>query len=335
MANISSSDTAAAAVNVTVTTTDIRQPHVSSTTIVESGHCEVGKSFGMGSYFNLKHTIKIYYEIHGIGPNKLLFIMGLNNTAESWDHQINYFGNHPDYQVCVFDNRGVGYSDAPAGFYSTSQMAHDVIDLCEYLGWTKNIHLIGVSMGGMISQELVLAKPQYFKSLCLTSTTPGMTLPPLLCVTTLSKLMFIRNPLDKIDIVVKLLFPNEWLRAPAPPGSSHATNEEHILETYRQRIAKRGIQPVNGAIGQMAACIRHYCSPSRTLDNLINPANSHYLAKQLNADFECWEGSGHALPNEQAERYNNLLDLHFRKSALDYVILFLMTPEIYQDRVIL
>ncbi|GES92615.1 alpha/beta-hydrolase [Rhizophagus clarus] len=305
MANTSSSATiTAAAVNFKATT---RQPHISSTTIVESGYCEAGKSFGAGSYFNSTHTIKIYYEIHGNGPNKLLFIMGLNNTSESWDHQIHYFGNHPDYQICVFDNRGVGYSDAPAGFYSTSQMAHDVIDLCEYIGWTKNIHLIGVSMG-------------------------GMTLPPLLCVTTLSRLLFIRNPLDKIDIVVKLLFPNEWLRAPAPPGSSHATNEEHILETFRQRIAKRGIQPVNGAIGQMAACIRHYCSPSRlhrikcyisqilvitgTLDNLVNPANSYYLAKQLNAEFECWEGSGHALPNEQAERYNNLLDFHFRKSGL-------------------
>ena len=57
-------------------------------------------------------------------------------------------------------------------------MAHDVIDLCEHIGWTNNVHLIGVSMGGMISQELMLAKPQYFRSLCLTSTTPGMTLPP-------------------------------------------------------------------------------------------------------------------------------------------------------------
>jgi pimeloyl-ACP methyl ester carboxylesterase len=53
-----------------------------------------------------------------------------------------------------------------------------------------------------------------------------------------------------------------------------------------------------------------------TWDNLINPANSFYLAEQLNADFECWEGSGHALPNEQAERYNNLLDVHFRKAGL-------------------
>ncbi|RIA97065.1 Alpha/Beta hydrolase protein [Glomus cerebriforme] len=258
--------------------------------------------------------------------------MGLNTTAESWEYQVKYFGSHPDYQVCVFDNRGVGHSDAPAGFYSTSQMAHDVIDLCEYIGWTKNVHLIGISMGGMISQELVLAKPQYFKSLCLTSTTPGMTLPPLLCVTTLSKLLFIKDPLNKVDIMVKLLFPNEWLEAPAPSGSPHATNKEHILETFHQRILRRGIQPINGAIGQIAACIRHYCSPSRltrikyyisqilvvtgTWDNLINPANSDYLAKRLNAEFECWEGSGHALPNEQDERYNNLLDIHFRKAGL-------------------
>jgi hypothetical protein len=73
MANTSSSATikAETAVNVNVTTTNIRQSHISSTTIVESGYCEVGKSF------NSKHTIKIYYEIHGNGPNKLLFIMGM------------------------------------------------------------------------------------------------------------------------------------------------------------------------------------------------------------------------------------------------------------------
>src|SRR5439155_27025325 len=65
---------AAAAVNVNVTTTNIRQPHIS---LITSGYCEVGKSFGKDSYFSLKHTIKIYYEIHGNGPNKLLFIMGM------------------------------------------------------------------------------------------------------------------------------------------------------------------------------------------------------------------------------------------------------------------
>jgi hypothetical protein len=42
--------------------------------------------------------------------------------------------------------------------------------------------------------------------------------------------MFIRNPLDKVDIVVKSLFPKEWLEAPAPPDSLHATNEDRILE---------------------------------------------------------------------------------------------------------
>ncbi|CAG8512723.1 6114_t:CDS:10 [Funneliformis mosseae] len=253
-------------------------------------------------------------------------LLGLNLTSESWEYQIRHFGSHPDYQVCVFDNRGVGYSDAPPGFYSTSQMAHDIIDLCEHIGWTNNVHLIGVSMGGMIAQELVLAKPLFFKSLCLTSTTPGMSLPPLLAVTTISKLMFIRNPLEKVEITVRLIYPKEWLEAPAPPGSPHPTNEKHMLDKFLERMTSRGIQPVN------AACLRHYCSPDRlrrikhnipqilvvtgSWDNLIRPENSYYLAEQLNADFEYWEGSGHALPGEQAERYNDLLDVHFRKAGL-------------------
>ena len=52
--------------NIISSVTISRHPHM-----VGSGYCEVGKSFR-------KHTdtIKIYYEIHGNGPNKLLFIMG-------------------------------------------------------------------------------------------------------------------------------------------------------------------------------------------------------------------------------------------------------------------
>lgn len=43
------------------------------------------------------------------------------------------------------------------GIYKTSEMAKDTVDLLEFLGWTadRSVHLFGVSMGGMISQELV------------------------------------------------------------------------------------------------------------------------------------------------------------------------------------
>lgn len=56
-------------------------------------------------------------------------------------------------------------------------MAHDVIDLMDHFGWTKNIHLDGVSMGGMIALELVSRWPERFGSLVLTSTTAGRQIP--------------------------------------------------------------------------------------------------------------------------------------------------------------
>lgn len=80
--------------------------------------------------------------------------------------------------MLIFENRGMGLSDAPSGLYSTAQMAHDVIDLLDHCGWKDNVHLDGVSMGGMIALELASTWPERFSSLVLTSTTSGRQVPP-------------------------------------------------------------------------------------------------------------------------------------------------------------
>lgn len=72
----------------------------------------------------------------------------------------------------------MGLSDAPSGLYTTSQLAYDVKDLLDHVGWEKDIHVDGVSMGGMIAMELVITWPDRFSSLVLTSTTSGRQVPP-------------------------------------------------------------------------------------------------------------------------------------------------------------
>jgi homoserine acetyltransferase len=49
-------------------------------------------------------------------------------------------------------------------------MVIDTVELLDHLEWKSNVHLVGASMGGMISLQLLAHYPQYFTSACLIST---------------------------------------------------------------------------------------------------------------------------------------------------------------------
>lgn len=102
---------------------------------------------------------KLSYELHGHGPSRIVWIMGLGGVKQTWQRQTKDFGHtEADKYTCLlFDNRGMGESDKPILRYTTSEMAKDVIELLDHVGWTepRSVHVVGISMGGMISQELV------------------------------------------------------------------------------------------------------------------------------------------------------------------------------------
>lgn len=85
--------------------------------------------------------------------------MGLGAFKTAWQRQTKDFAHtkSSSYKSLIFDNRGIGESDKPLHRYSTWHMASDTIDLLDGLGWTsdRQLHVIGISMGGMIAQELV------------------------------------------------------------------------------------------------------------------------------------------------------------------------------------
>ena len=86
-----------------------------------------GRGYRKGADKGYRCFGKINYEVHGTGPIKLVFIMGLRAPLIAWQRQIRYFGHeHGDrYSMLVFDNRGVGSSDKPLMRYTTSEMALD------------------------------------------------------------------------------------------------------------------------------------------------------------------------------------------------------------------
>lgn len=113
--------------------------------------------------------INISYKVQGKGE-PLVLIMGLGGEGGDWLLQARTFKRY--YRVITFDNRGVGRSDKPAEPYTVKTMADDTVGLMDYLGIDK-AHILGVSMGGMITQEVAINYPERVKKLILVSTDAG------------------------------------------------------------------------------------------------------------------------------------------------------------------
>jgi pimeloyl-ACP methyl ester carboxylesterase len=100
------------------------------------------------------NDIDLHYELEGDGPDTIVLINGLADDLETWVLQMEDF-LAAGYRVLRIDNRGVGQSSAPPGPYTSRMLADDAKALVDELGIT-GFHLMGTSMGGMISQEYAI-----------------------------------------------------------------------------------------------------------------------------------------------------------------------------------
>ncbi len=105
--------------------------------------------------------INLYYRICGKGE-PLVLIAGWGTNLRSWAFQLPAFRKR--FMVLRFDNRGVGKSDKPDGPYSMKLMAADVIGLMDYLH-IATANILGLSMGGMIAQEVAINYPDRVRKL--------------------------------------------------------------------------------------------------------------------------------------------------------------------------
>ena len=113
--------------------------------------------------------INLYYEIQGSG-DPLLLIMGYAFSSGHWFVIRDRLAE--EYRVILYDNRGTGRSDKPDIPCTAEMMAEDAVGLLEVLG-VERANIFGVSMGGMIAQEIALNYPKHLKNLILGCTSCG------------------------------------------------------------------------------------------------------------------------------------------------------------------
>ncbi|KAI9341000.1 hypothetical protein DFJ73DRAFT_961556 [Zopfochytrium polystomum] len=144
--------------------------------------------------------VRIYYELFGTGPTRLVLVSGLGATGAGWYPNITrLLALYPSrLQILVIDNRAIGFSTTDPtllGQFSIKDMAMDVERVMDHVGWGEphegsgggtggtgccDVHVVGHSMGGMIVQEMLLlpsAKRRYRAAVLLSTTAVGRAMP--------------------------------------------------------------------------------------------------------------------------------------------------------------
>ncbi len=113
--------------------------------------------------------IRMRYD-EGGNPRRPAVILSnsMSTTLEMWDPQWEKLCK--EFHVIRYDTRGHGQTDAPSGAYTMGALADDLIGLMDALE-IKTAHFVGLSLGGMISQQIAVAEPERVQSLCLIATT--------------------------------------------------------------------------------------------------------------------------------------------------------------------
>jgi len=114
--------------------------------------------------------VELYYEMTGEGE-PLLLIHGLGSSVRDWQEQVPFFAEQ--FQVITVDVRGHGRSTKPPGPYSVPKFTEDIVKLLQSLH-VGPVHVIGLSMGGMIAFQMGVSWPQMVRSLVIVNSGPEL-----------------------------------------------------------------------------------------------------------------------------------------------------------------
>ena len=254
--------------------------------------------------------IELSYDRGGEGP-PLLMIMGMSGTKHHWGEAV-LERLREDFEVIVYDHRDAGDSTRTGAPFTIADLAEDAAGLLRALDIDR-AHVMGISMGGMVAQELALAYPESLFTLTLGCTYCGGEGSSLTGEAVRRRIMEGMRSGDRERAIR-----TSWEINVSP---SFAANEEAYARFLQTGLRYGVAIPV--IIEQMRAITGHDTSQRLpalelpalvihgTLDQLLPVQNGYKIAELIpDARLEILEGIGHMFFLEQPEHTAELLRTH-------------------------
>jgi 3-oxoadipate enol-lactonase len=242
--------------------------------------------------------ISLHYETMGRGE-PLLFIHGLGCSGRDWQPQIDFFSRH--YRVVVFDVRGHGQSSRPPGPYHITLFAADTVKLIEGLNLAP-VHVVGLSLGGMIAFQLAVDRPDLLKSMIVVNTGPEVKLKsPQQWLMALQRYMIVRFlGMRKMgEVLARKLF----------PGGESASIRNTFIARLAENDRKAYMAAMRAIVGwSVAERIDRIEVPTLVIssDHDYTPVSikEAFVARMSRAELAIIEDAHHAVPVECPDKFN-------------------------------
>ena len=252
---------------------------------------------------------ELYYERSGSGEPMLL-IQGMAATHLAWGRPF-LDSLERDFECIVYDHRGMGHSARAEMPFTIVDLAGDALALLDALG-LESVHVVGISMGGMIAQELALAHPERVRTLTIGASYCGGPDGTLMDPADLALLGEAWKSGDPVQVYRAM-----WEINLSPAFRADDSN----FGPFRE-MAEALPAPAPVIYEQMRACGRHDTSerlgalamPTMvihgTADRLLRSPNGEQIAALVGVEPELLEGVGHLFWWEQPERSAELIRQH-------------------------
>ena len=257
---------------------------------------------------------ELYWERRGTGEPVVL-IQGMSGHHRAWGDEFLAALEGEGFELVLFDNRGMGASGRADEGFTIPDLAGDVMGLLDQLG-LEAVHVVGLSLGGMVAQEVALRGPDRVRTLTLLSTSPGGEGSIPLGEEAAGMLMEAWSS-GSADQVLQTAWRLNVSPALARDDDAYARFRGAVTSLkapLRVTMAQAVAGAAHDTSGRLASLQPPTLIVHGDLDRVSPVSNAHLIARLApQVQLEIVAGAGHLVGWDQPERLAGLIAAHARR----------------------